>query len=143
MIIFENMSLGLQSLKSNPLRSILTLVGIAVGIAAVLYVVVLGEITTRRINERLESLGSNVLSIRPSRSHRHGVSSSSDVVNLVWADAREIVATSEVITVTVPIYSGNGMMEYQDKNHSARVTGTTPVYATVNNHHPIQGRFFY
>ena len=46
MIILENIYLALQSLKANPLRSILTLIGIAVGIAAVLYVVVLGEITT-------------------------------------------------------------------------------------------------
>jgi putative ABC transport system permease protein len=142
MIMFENISLGLQSLKSNPLRSILTLVGIAVGIAAVLYVVVLGEITKRRINERLESMGSNVLTIRPGFSHRHGVRSASSVVNLTWDDAREIAETSQVIAVTVPIFSGNGMMEYQDKNHNARVTGTVPIYASVNNHHPIEGRFF-
>ena len=65
MILFENIRLGMQSLRANPLRSALTLIGIAVGIAAVLYVVVLGEITKQRINEQLESLGSNVLSIRP------------------------------------------------------------------------------
>ncbi len=47
MIVNENMLVALQSLKANPLRSILTLIGIAVGIGAVLYVVVLGEITQR------------------------------------------------------------------------------------------------
>ena len=64
MILLENLLLALQSLKANPLRSILTLIGIAVGIGAVLYVVVLGEITQRSIKERLESMGSNVLMIR-------------------------------------------------------------------------------
>ena len=73
MVIFENLLLALQSLKANPLRSVLTLVGIAVGIGAVLYVVALGEITQRRINERLESLGSNVLLIRPGFSRMRGV----------------------------------------------------------------------
>ena len=58
MIILENIQMALQSLKTNPLRSVLTLTGIAVGIGAVLYVVILGEITQQRINERLESLGS-------------------------------------------------------------------------------------
>ena len=49
MVIFENLILALQSLKANSLRSILTLIGIAVGIGAVLYVVALGEITQKRI----------------------------------------------------------------------------------------------
>ena len=70
MVIIENLILALQSLRANPLRSILTLIGIAVGIGAVLYVVALGEITQRNINERLEAMGSNVLSIRPGYSHR-------------------------------------------------------------------------
>jgi putative ABC transport system permease protein len=142
MILFENFALGLQSLKANPLRSILTLVGIAVGIAAVLYVVVLGEITKKRINERLESMGSNVLMIRPERGHRHGVRTAENVVNLTWGDARQIEEASQVITVTVPVTSGSAMLEYQDKNTNARITGSTPVYAALNNLKTIQGRFF-
>ena len=65
MILFENIFIALTSLKSNPLRSILTLIGIAVGIAAVLYVVTLGEITQQKVKQQLESLGSNVLTIQP------------------------------------------------------------------------------
>lgn len=142
MILFENVLLGLQSLKTNPLRSILTLIGIAVGIAAVLYVVVLGEITKQRINERLESMGSNVLMIRPEHGHRRGVRTAENVVNLTWEDARQISETSQVIAVTVPVYNGSGMLEYQDKNTNARVTGSTPEYATMNNLGVVQGRFY-
>ncbi len=142
MVLLENLSLGLQSLRANPLRSILTLVGIAVGIAAVLYVVVLGEITKKRINERLESLGSNVLIIRPAHAHRHGVRTSAGVVNLTWDDAREISASSKVIEITVPVFSGNSMLEFQDKNQNARVTGTTPSYAAVNNLKFALGNYF-
>ncbi|MCB0292946.1 MAG: ABC transporter permease, partial [Calditrichaeota bacterium] len=98
MVILENLALALQSLKSNPLRSVLTLVGIAVGIAAVLYVVTLGEITQRRINEQLESMGSNVLMIRPGYSRMRGVRTGANVVNLTLADAREIEQASQVIT---------------------------------------------
>jgi putative ABC transport system permease protein len=142
MIIFENLALGLQSLKANPLRSILTLVGIAVGIAAVLYVVVLGEITKKRINERLKSMGSNVLMIRPAHSHRHGVRTAENVVNLTWDDARQIADASHVITGTVPVSSGSGMLEYQNENTNARVTGSTPTYAAMNNLETAQGRFY-
>jgi putative ABC transport system permease protein len=142
MILFENIRLGLQSLRVNPLRSVLTLTGIAVGIAAVLYVVVLGEVTQKRINERLESLGTNVLIIRPAHSHRHGVSTASSVINLTWDDAREIETTSPVITTTVATYSASGMVEYLDENRNTRITGCTPDYETVNNSTPIEGRFF-
>ncbi|MFH1699728.1 MAG: ABC transporter permease [Candidatus Zixiibacteriota bacterium] len=142
MILLENMKVAFQSLRANPLRSILTLIGIAVGIAAVLYVVVLGEITKKRINERLESLGSNVLMIRPGFSHMHGVRTSASVVNLTWNDAREIQNSSKIITTAVPTYSASAMAEYRDKNYNTRVTGTTPEYAAVNNSSPIEGRFF-
>jgi len=142
MIFVENIHLGMQSLRSNPLRSALTLIGIAVGIAAVLYVVVLGEITKQRINAQLESLGSNVLSIRPGFGHHRGVSTASSVVNLTWDDAREIESTSTVIDVTVPVVSGQANAEYEDKNYNTRVTGTTPEYANVNNTKTVEGHFF-
>ena len=83
MVFSENVQLALHSLKANPLRSVLTLIGIAVGIGAVLYVVVLGEITQQSINERLESLGSNVLLIRPGYSRRHGVRTGASVGTMV------------------------------------------------------------
>jgi putative ABC transport system permease protein len=142
MALRENMQVALQSLKSNPLRSILTLVGIAVGIGAVLYVVVLGELTQRNINERLESLGSNVLLVRPGYSRMRGVRTGASVVNLTWEDAREIERSSEVITVAVPSYTGQATLEYKDQNWNTRATGSTPEYQFVNNDHPVSGRFF-
>jgi putative ABC transport system permease protein len=142
MILFENLQLALRSLKTNPLRSILTLIGIAVGIGAVLYVVVLGEITQRSIKERLESLGSDVLIIRPGYSHRFGVRTSASVINLTWNDATEIVNTSDAIKEAVPTYSGQGVAEFEDQNWNTRVTGTTPAYMSVNNDEPVEGRFF-
>ncbi|MCH9030664.1 MAG: ABC transporter permease [candidate division Zixibacteria bacterium] len=142
MFVLDNISLGVQSLRTNPLRSILTLIGIAVGIAAVLYVVVLGELTKQRINERLEALGSNVLVIRPGMSRHMGVRTSASVVNLTWEDAREIDSVSNVVVRTVPTFTGSRSVEYQGKNWNTRITGTTPDYANVNNSVPAEGRFF-
>jgi putative ABC transport system permease protein len=142
MIFFINLRIALQSLRSNPLRSLLTLIGIAVGIGAVLYVVVLGELTQRRINERLESLGSNVLLIRPGYSRMRGVRTGASVVSLTWDDARDIVRSSEVIRRAVPTYSGAATCEYRDRTWTTRVTGTTPEYTVVNNDEPVEGRFF-
>jgi putative ABC transport system permease protein len=133
---------GLDSLRVNPLRSLLTLIGIAVGIAAVLYVVVLGEITKRRINQRLQALGTNVLMIRPGMSRYHGVRTDASVTNLTWDDAKEIEDYSQVIVSAVPVFSASAMVEYRDQNWNTRITGTTPEYAFVNNSQPVEGRFF-
>ena len=142
MIIGENILVAIQSLKANPLRSILTLIGIGVGIGAVLYVVVLGEMTQRSINKRLEALGSNVLTIRPGYGHMGRVRTAASVVNLKYKDADEILATSEVITNVVPIYSSTRTVEFRDKNTNSRITGTLPEYQVVNNENVIEGRFF-
>lgn len=142
MLFFENIKMALQSLRANPLRSVLTLIGIAVGIAAVLYVVILGEITKANIARQLESLGSNVLMIRPARGHHRGISTSTNVINLTEADAEEIERTSDVITTTVPGFSGNASVEYMDNNLTCRITGTTPEYKTVNNEKLAEGEFF-
>jgi len=142
MVISENLIQSLQSLKANPLRSILTLIGIAVGIAAVLYVVALGEITQRSIKERLESLGSNVLIIRPGYSHHRGIRTGVNVVNLTWDDAKEISSSSNTILITIPVSSDQAVTEYQDKTWSTRVSGTTPEYISVNNDKLVEGRYF-
>ncbi|HEX9653431.1 MAG TPA: ABC transporter permease [bacterium] len=142
MLIIENVLVALQSLRTNPLRSVLTLIGIAVGIAAVLYVVTLGEMTKKRINDRLQAMGSNVLTIRPEFSRSRGVSTSANVVNLKIKDAEEIEQTSQVITATVPEFGGGAVAEYRDKNWNTRIVGTLPARQYVNNDHPVEGRFF-
>jgi putative ABC transport system permease protein len=142
MLFIENVILALQSLRSNPLRSVLTLIGIAVGIGAVLYVVVLGELTQRNISQRLEALGSNVLQIRPGYSHHGGVRTGSDVVSLTWDDAKEIEQESKVITRCVPVLSSRADLEYKDQNVNTSVTGATPDYEVVSNLQLDSGRFF-
>lgn len=142
MILFENIRIALLNLKANPLRSALILIGMAVGIGAVLHVVVLGELTQKRINARLEQLGSNVLRIRPGFSWRHGVRTGTSVVNLKWTEADELLEHSEVITETVPLYSASGGVAFEDKNWTTRITGTSPNYPFVNNDNLVEGRFF-
>jgi len=112
----------------------------AVGIGAVLYVVTLGEITQKRIKTRLESMGSNVLRIRPGASRRHGVRTNANVVNLKQSDADEILNSSEVIITIAPIYSSRTGLEYKDKNTNTTVNGVTPEHLSVNNNSIISGR---
>ena len=142
MIALENMRIALQSLLANPLRSLLTLTGIAVGIGAVLHVVSLGEITQQRINERLASMGTDVLLIRPGYSRLRGVRTGEAVVNLTWDEARELENESGVIVRAVPTYTGQGNAEFRDRNWRTRITGATAAYFDVNNERLAAGRAF-
>jgi putative ABC transport system permease protein len=141
-LVFENLRIALQSLLASPLRSLLTLTGIAVGIGAVLYVVSLGRVTQQRINERLESMGSNVLLIRPGYSRMRGVRTADSVINLTWDDARELQAESSVLTETVPLFTRAGNAEFRDRNWQTRMTGITESYFRVNNETLATGRAF-
>jgi len=141
-IVFENLRLALQSLVANPLRSLLTLVGIAVGIAAVLHVVSLGQLTQQRVRERLDKLGTNVLSIRPGVSRVRGVHTDDVVTTFTRSDVEEIERESEAIALVAPTYSGGASAEFRDRNWPTRITGTTPAYFPINNEALALGRFF-
>jgi putative ABC transport system permease protein len=142
LIALENLRIALQSLLANPLRSLLTLTGIAVGIGAVLHVVSLGEVTQQRINERLESMGTNVLLIRPGYARMRGVRTADAVVNLSWDEARELEDESDVIVAAAPTTSGQGNAEFRDRNWRTRITGATATYFDVNNEVLAVGRAF-
>ncbi len=142
MVALESLRIALQSLLANPLRSLLTLIGIAVGIGAVLHVVGLGQATQTRIREQLESMGSNVLLIRPGTSRMRGVRTAENVTTLTWDDARALESGSEVIAQAAPSYSGLGNAEFRERNWRTRVTGCTPACFEVNNDAPVVGRSF-
>jgi putative ABC transport system permease protein len=138
----ESLRIALGSLRANPLRSLLTLVGIAVGIAAVLHVVSLGEATRRRIDERLQSLGTNVLVIRPDYSRSGRVRTDAQVRTLTWEDADRLARESETIERTAPVLSGPGQAEFRDRNWSTRISGVTDAYFEINNETIAAGRAF-
>jgi putative ABC transport system permease protein len=141
-LALENLRIALQSLLASPLRSCLTLVGIAVGIAAVLHVVTLGRITQQRVARQLESMGSNVLLIRPGYANMRGVRGTEVVTSLTWDDARQLEGEAEALSVAVPTYAGPGNAEYGGRNWRTRVTGTTPEYFPINNESFTRGRGF-
>jgi putative ABC transport system permease protein len=142
MTALESLRIALQSLGANPLRTLLTLVGIAVGIGAVLHVVNLGSVTQQRIRERLESMGTNILIIRPGYSHMRGVRTSQRVESLDWKQARALERESEAIVQTAPTYSQLGNAEFRGRNWSTRITGVTSAYFEINNETLLSGRVF-
>ncbi len=115
-----------RSLTSNRMRTLLTMLGMIIGVAAVVAVLGIGEGAKQSVESRIRSMGSNLLTVRPGSSSSGGVRSGS-VKTLVLEDA-EAIAQLEGVAQVAPETSGSAQLRYLSKNTNASVTGITPSY---------------
>ena len=140
MLFWEMIRVALQSIRANFFRAILTMLGIIIGVAAVITMVALGTGAQRAVNEQLDSLGGNILSVRTGMFFYRGVSSADKKLSIDDANAieRDVKAAIEV----VPETSGRIQVKFGNQNRNIEIVGTTPNYADVNNFELMYGRMF-
>lgn len=131
MLIRETVKSAWRSLSSNRLRTLLTMLGMIIGTAAVVAVLGIGEGARSSVESRIRSLGSNLLTIRPGSAKAGGVRSGS-VKTLTREDAEALSALVGVASVA-PEMSGSAQLRYLEKNLNASVTGVTPAYFEVRS----------
>ena len=122
------------SIFSNKVRSGLTMLGIVIGIASVIAMVAIGAGAQKSIQSQIQSMGSNLLTVRPNR--QGGPSSqisSGTAQNLTLQDSQAISESLENIKSTAPYVSGNFRAIAQGNNINASVMGVTEDYAEVSN----------
>ncbi|HTG84012.1 MAG TPA: ABC transporter permease [Gemmatimonadales bacterium] len=141
MLIGETVAVALQSIKANALRSILTALGIIIGVAAVITMVALGTGAQRAVEEQIASLGANVLSVYPGMSFSGGVASTNRV-SLTIDDADALERDGQFIKAVVPEIVSQQQVKYINKNINTNVTGTTANFPEVRNYTLAQGRMF-
>jgi len=140
-IFLEILKVALESLWANPMRSILTMLGIIIGVAAVVVMVALGTGAQAAVEERITSLGTNLLSVRSAWGRgRSGARMRSERLNL--DDARALQATADSVSAVVPVYENDAQIEYLNRNMSVDVVGTWDNWAEVRDKELAQGRFF-
>jgi putative ABC transport system permease protein len=133
---------ALGALTRNKVRSFLTMLGVVIGVGAVIALVAAGEGARAQVVSQFESLGSNLLTVSPFTSFgfsRSGLQTSSTELTMDDVEAIEALATS--VALVAPSYSGNGTMTYAGETTSASITGVTAEYAAVNNWQLTLGRF--
>ncbi|MGH7542039.1 MAG: ABC transporter permease [Gemmatimonadota bacterium] len=136
----ETLRVAFGEILANKLRAALTMLGIIIGVAAVITMVALGSGAQRAVEDQLNALGTDLISVRPERSRDHGVSRS-ERARLLPEDA-EALRASGLFRTVVPEMEGNRQIEFMGRNENVDVVATTPAYAEANNYEVVAGRRF-
>lgn len=144
MNLSESFVTALGALFANKLRALLTMLGIIIGVAAVITMIAIGEGAQKAVTERIQALGSNLLFISPGAQRGGGVTviQTGTSVRLRNADAEVIGENVAAVEAVVPEFSRNTQVKYQNRNWNTRIVGTVPEYEYVRNFSAVEGRYF-
>ncbi|MCL6442782.1 MAG: ABC transporter permease [Alicyclobacillus sp.] len=134
---------ALRSLGGNMLRTILTLLGIVIGVAAVVTLMSLGQATTANVTNRIQGLGTNLLVVTPGQITQDGVSQGlGSAQTLSMTDVQHLQKAGYPIVAVAPDETTRAQIAYGDVNTQTTVEGSTPDLYTVRNLQLAFGRFF-
>jgi putative ABC transport system permease protein len=131
-------------ISTHKLRSFLTMLGIVIGVAAVIILMAIGKGTTAQILESIESMGSDLITIRPGASFGFGGvrGTGGSTQTLTIEDAEAIAEEVTYVSAVAPSYLSNLQLVVGSENTNSSVTGTTPEYVEVSNLEIASGAFF-
>ena len=143
MPIVETLAVALEALRANKLRSFLTMLGIVIGVAAVIAMVALGRGAQQSVKERIASLGTTLLTVTPGQARGPGfVASSSDRAPLMMDDSDAIDERAAFVTAVQPEISRSLQVVYGSRNTNTAVVGATANYLEVRRFTIDSGRMF-
>jgi ABC-type antimicrobial peptide transport system permease subunit len=134
---------ALRALSTNMLRSILTMLGIIIGVAAVITMIAVGSGAQQRVSEQMKSLGSNIMMVLPGTQTAGGARMGAQTgQNLTEEDAAAIAREVPEVQVAVPSNRATAQLVAGNANWSASVTGTTNDYLEARDWPLAAGRLF-
>src|SRR6266566_2390876 len=141
MLLGEIVQVALEALRANKLRSLLTMLGIIIGVGAVITMLALGSGAEQSVRERLQALGPTLLTVYPGQSFHHGVASDNRV-SLTMDDDTALANSAHYVTDVVPELRASLQVQKGNRNINVNVLGTTPGYVPVKNYTITAGRMF-
>ena len=142
MLLGEIISVALGALRANKLRSLLTMLGIVIGVAAVIAMVALGTGAQTAVKDRIASLGTTLLTVMPGQQRGMGIVIADQNTKLTMDDAKAIEDHAVNVTAVQPEMNRNLQVTWQNKNASASIVGTSANYLDVRNYKLMAGRMF-
>lgn len=124
---------ALRALRQNRLRTGLTMLGMIIGVAAVVLMLSIGQGARTKINETIAAMGSNLFLVVPGATSSGGFSFGSGSVRTLTINDAYAIAELSSISATAPVTTGTVQLNFAAKNWSTIITGTTPNYFAVGN----------
>ena len=140
MVFGEIVLVALQSIRANLFRAMLTMLGIIIGVGAVITMLAAGAGAQKRIDDQIAALGANILTVNSATFFAGGVSRQRASLNVDDADA--LRSQGRYFDAVVPEAQNRGQIKFENFNTNARLSGTTPDYPKVFNYALAEGRFF-
>ena len=141
MLVRETLSVAVGALTANKMRSLLTMLGIIIGIGSVIAMMALGRGAQQQVTDRIEAMGTTLLRVGASRVRWGGVGSA-DIAPLNLDDVAAIRERSKHVVAVQPQQDRDMNVQFTRANARIQVTGTSPNYLTVRNYRMAAGRMF-
>ncbi len=128
------MKIAFRALRINKLRSALTMLGIIIGVGAVIAMVAVGSGATQRIKDQIASIGSNVIMVMPGSITASGIRLGSGfAVTLTIDDAKALARDCPSVQAVAPISRAGAQVVYSNNNWATSIQGTTPDYLMIRD----------
>ena len=144
MSLAKTLRTALAALTSNKMRSALTVLGIIIGVAAVISLMSIGRGSQAAVTSNIESLGTNLLFVSPGASSTSGVrgaQGSAATLTLEDANALTDSTLAPAVTAVAPEVDSFGQVVAGSENARTRIIGVTPDYQSVRNYQVAEGEF--
>jgi putative ABC transport system permease protein len=145
MDISQSLKVALSSLMANKLRSALTMLGMVIGVGAVITLMSIGQGAQKAVQDQFNSLGTNLIFVEPGTTNQGGViQQAGSVQTLTYDDAKAMQDQTVVpdIDSVAPQATSFGQIVYQNQNTVARIVGITSDYADMHNYNVTEGDDF-
>ena len=133
---------ALRALRLNRLRTGLTMLGMVIGVAAVVLMLAVGQGAQTTVNQAITSMGSNLFFIVPGATSSGGLRSGAGGVQTLTMGDAQAIAHLPSIKATAPVITGTAQLNYGANNWSTSVTGVTPDYFTMRDWPAESGALF-
>ena len=140
-MFFENLKIALRAISANKLRSILTVLGVMIGVAAVIAVVSLVQGMQYKLSQDLQNIGSNYIEVFPDAGEQRN-SFLQKMPELTIDDAEAVKKAAPTIREFTPLFLPNVELKYGDARHRLQLYGVNSSYQDIFNHWVERGRFF-
>lgn len=141
MSLYQNLLEALESLNANKLRSMLTVLGIVIGVAAVIAMLSIGRGAQDAITSQIESIGTNLVYVTPGSARQEGVVAAAGTAGTLTLDDANALAYLPGVVAVAPEADGRAQIAYLGQNTNTRLIGTTPNYQSVHGVELADGAF--